>query len=77
MLILQILNQHFQGLKSERISLVLEYQMYGTNYLLMLRVQPQFTRSNPNMITTYAQELLMLSNSSLAEVLFKSSLPGR
>ena len=77
MLILQILNQHLQGLKSERISLVLEYQMYGTNCQLMLRVQPQFTCSNPDMTITYAQELLMLSKSSLAEVLFNSSLPGR
>ena len=48
--------------------------MYGTNYQLMLRVQPQFTCSNPDMMITYAQELLMLSKSSLAEVLFNSSL---
>ena len=77
MLILQTLNQHFQGLKSERVSLVLEYQMYGTKYQLMFKVQPQFTCSNPDMMITYAQELLMLSKSSLAEVLFNSSLPGR
>ena len=51
--------------------------MYGTNYQLILRVQPQLTCSNPDMMITYAQELSMLSKSSLAEVLFNSSLPGR
>ena len=58
MLIPQTLNQHFQGLKSERVSLLLEYQIYATNYQLMLKVQPQFTCSNPYMMITYAQELL-------------------
>ena len=33
--------------------------------------------SNPDMMIIYAQELLMLSKSSLAEVLMNSSLPGR
>jgi len=33
--------------------------------------------SNPDMMIIYAQELLMLSKSSLAEVLLNSSLPGR
>ena len=51
MLIPQTLNQHFQGLKSERVSILLEYQIYATNYQLMLKVQPQFTCSNPYMIT--------------------------
>ena len=51
--------------------------MYVTNYQLLFKIQPQFTCSNPAKMITYAQELLMQSKSSLAEVLFKSSLPGR
>ena len=77
MLIQQTLNPLFQGLKSEGISLVSEYQIYGTNYQPMSKVQPLSICSNPDMMSIYAQELLMLSKSSLAEVLINSSLPGR
>ena len=43
--------------------------MYVTNYQLMSEVQPLSICSNPDMMIIYAQELLMLSKSSLAKVL--------
>ena len=69
MLIQQTLNPPFQGLKSEGISLVSEYQIFGTNYQPMSKVQPLSICSNPDMMIIYAQELLLLSKSILAEVL--------
>ena len=42
MLIQKTLNPPFQGLKSEGISLVQEYQIYGTNYQPMSKVQPLY-----------------------------------
>ena len=77
MLIKQTLNPLFQGMKSGGISLVSEYQIYGTNYQLMLKVQTLSICSNPDMMIIYAQELLMLSKTILAEVLINSSMPGR
>ena len=51
--------------------------MYVTNYQLMSEVQPLSICSNPDMMIIYAQELLMLSKTILAEVLINSSMPGR
>jgi len=76
-MLIQTLNPPFQGLKSEGISLVSEYQIYGTNYQPMSKVQPLSICSNPDIMIIYAQELLMLSKSILAEVLINSLLAGR
>ena len=42
-----------------------------------VKVQPLSICSSPDMMIIYAQELLMLSKSSLSEFLINSSLPGR